>query len=190
MGPLFETHVLASPPFLLRSEAVYPTFGAHLKHIFQRVHHFCLQMRMFTLPLELIWNTFFRHSTGFWKFDKVSKFHYEVTKKDWGFIFQMPCLNLFKCWSEWLLCFWPIKLQNQALTDRQPIKLGARVRSNGCGATIGFGRCCGVYNWSTGLSYVWPMITNSKKSNKYETFVVHRFIRHTNYKKNINSVYR
>ena len=40
--------------FWLRNEAVYPTFGAYLKHIFQRVHHFCLEMGPFTLPLELI----------------------------------------------------------------------------------------------------------------------------------------
>ena len=31
---------------------------------------------------------------GFEKFDKVSKFHFEVTKKDRGFVFQISCFKL------------------------------------------------------------------------------------------------
>ena len=34
-----------------------------MKHIFRRVHHFCLEMSLFTLPFEFIWNTFFSEST-------------------------------------------------------------------------------------------------------------------------------
>ena len=36
------------------------------EHIFQRVHCFCLEMGPFTLPLELIWNTFSSESTIFY----------------------------------------------------------------------------------------------------------------------------
>ena len=37
---------------------------------------------------------------GFEKFDKVSKFHFGVTKKDPGLLFYFHVLNLFKCWSK------------------------------------------------------------------------------------------
>ena len=54
--------------------------------------------------------------------------------------------------------------------------LGARVRQNPAGFW-------GVLSWSTGFQRLWLSITNLKKSKKYETFAVRRFIRQANEEK-------
>ena len=56
------------------------------------------------------------------------------------------------------------------------LTFGARVRRNPAGFR-------GVLSWSAGFQRLWLSINNLKKSIKYETFTVRRFIGHTNEEK-------
>ena len=56
------------------------------------------------------------------------------------------------------------------------LMLGARDRRSPAGFR-------GVLSWSTGFQRLWLSINNLKKSKKYETFAVRRFIGHTNKEK-------